>query len=112
MLLHNAKRCDNILLLHSAILERSGKMVNTLKLKGKMAELGYNQKDVAKQLGISPATVSQKLNNVRPMTLLEANTLSEFLEIEDKDFKEYFFVEKIAQRNKIIIPPTLHTSTK
>lgn len=75
-------------------------MVNTLKLKGRMVELGYNQKDIAKLLDISSATVSQKLNNVRPMTLLEANTLSEFLEIEDKDFKEYFFVKKIAQCSK------------
>ena len=76
------------------------KMINTLKLKSKMVELGYTQKDIAKLLDIAPATVSQKLNNVRPMTLLEANTLSECLGIGDREFKEYFFVKEIAQCNK------------
>lgn len=66
-------------------------MINTLKVKGRMAELAITQKDVANALNIVPATVSQKINNVRPMSLSEAETLSKLLHIDNTDFGTYFF---------------------
>lgn len=71
-------------------------MVNTLKVKARMAELGFTQKDVAKALNLAKPTVSQKLNNVRPMYLREADILADMLEIDTMQFGEYFFSSNIA----------------
>lgn len=66
-------------------------MVNTNKLKGRMKELEITQFDVAKELKLSPPTVSQKLNNVRDFNLEEAEKLSDMLGIEVGEFGVYFF---------------------
>lgn len=71
-------------------------MVNTNKLKSRLVEMGYTQKDLAEELGIATATMNQKLNNVRPLKLSEAYTIANFLKILDSDFKSYFFAEIIA----------------
>lgn len=46
-----------------------------------MAELELTQKDVAKMLNIAQATANQKINNVRTLTLVEAEKLCEILEM-------------------------------
>lgn len=56
-----------------------------------MAELGFTQKDIAKELELSPATVSQKINGVRPMYLDEAKKLAEILRVKDDEFRSIFF---------------------
>lgn len=66
-------------------------MVNTNKIKGKMKELEITQLDIARELSLSPPTVSQKLNNVRDFNLEEAEKLSNMLHIETGDFGSYFF---------------------
>ena len=66
-------------------------MLNVSKVKGRLAELGLVQKDVAEALGIAIPTASQKLNRVRPMDLDEAEKLAKLLKIKDDQFKEYFF---------------------
>lgn len=71
-------------------------MVNTLKLKARMMEFGFNQKDVAEALNIAPSTVSQKINNTRPMYLKEADLLADLLKINTMQFGEYFFTSNIA----------------
>lgn len=71
-------------------------MINTLKIKARMVELGLVQKDVAKAMGIATPTVSQKLNNIRPMNLEEADKLADLLKIDTIQFGEYFFKTKIA----------------
>lgn len=71
-------------------------MINTNKIKGRMAELGITQKDLAKALKISPPTVSQKINNVRPMDLSEAEIMTEILKIQSDEFAEYFFCNNVA----------------
>lgn len=71
-------------------------MVNTLKLKARIMEFGFTQKDVAKALNIALPTVSQKLNNKRPMYLQEADIIANLLEIPTQEFGEYFFTQKIA----------------
>lgn len=71
-------------------------MVNTLKLKARIMEFGFNQKDIAKVLNLAPSTVSQKINNVRPMYLKEADILANLLKINTMEFGEYFFTSNIA----------------
>ena len=71
-------------------------MINTLKIKGRMMEYGLTQKDVAKALEIATPTVSQKINNIRPMNLKEADTLAILLKIPTEKIGEYFFSQNIA----------------
>ena len=66
-------------------------MANTEMLKKRMAERGISQSDMARLLGIAPPTMSQKINNLRPFTLDEADTLSRELEIPPDEFRAYFF---------------------
>lgn len=66
-------------------------MINTNKIKGRMAELNITQKDVAVALNIAQPTANQKINNVRPMDLDEAEKLSELLKIPSTEFELYFF---------------------
>lgn len=66
-------------------------MVNTNKIKGRMKELEITQADVAKCLNIAQPTANQKINNVRPFDLDEAEKLSALLQIEAGDFGSYFF---------------------
>lgn len=71
-------------------------MVNTNKIKGRIMELGMTYKDVASELKLALPTVSQKINNVRPMNLVEAEKLGKLLKIESKDFTTYFFTDYVA----------------
>lgn len=66
-------------------------MANTRKLKAKMVELGITQTDLAKRLGLAAPTVCQKINNIRPFSLKEADEVAEILHISDADFRTYFF---------------------
>ncbi|WP_227945458.1 helix-turn-helix domain-containing protein [Ruminococcus albus] len=69
------------------------KVVNTNKIKGRMKELEITQADVAKCLEIAQPTANQKINNVRPFDLNEAEKLAELLNIEAGDFGLYFFAQ-------------------
>ena len=66
-------------------------MINTNKIKGRIVELGMTYKDVAAELELALPTVSQKINNVRPMYLDEAEKLARLLKIKPEDFAIYFF---------------------
>lgn len=66
-------------------------MINTSKIKGRLAELGLTQKDVADALQIAQPTANQKINNIRPMDLDEAEKLSILLKISPEEFQTYFF---------------------
>jgi transcriptional regulator with XRE-family HTH domain len=56
-----------------------------------MKELSITQADVAKELRIAQPTANQKINNIRPFDLEEAETLAKMLQIEAQDFGTYFF---------------------
>ena len=71
-------------------------MVNSRKIKGRMAELGITQKDIADQLNLAAPTVSQKINNIRPMDLGEAERLARILCVREGEFAEYFFWDGVA----------------
>ncbi|WP_342432639.1 helix-turn-helix transcriptional regulator [Neobacillus sp. FSL H8-0543] len=76
-------------------------MINTLKVKSRLVELGLNQKDVAKKLGLSLPTVSQKINNKRPMHLNEVMELANLLMIDETKLVTYFFCNYVAYSNLI-----------
>lgn len=75
-------------------------MINTSKIKGRLAEMGLTQKDVAKALGIAQPTVNQKINNIRPMDLEEAEKLSVLLGIKPEDFQVFFFTQELHSATK------------
>jgi hypothetical protein len=66
-------------------------MVNTNKIKGRMRELEITQADVAKCLNIAQPTANQKINNIRPFDLDEAEKFSALLGINAGEFGTYFF---------------------
>lgn len=71
-------------------------MVNTLKLRGRIREKGLTQKDVAEMLNVSETTVGAKINNKRPITLDEADKISEILGISDGEFVSFFLTRVVA----------------
>ena len=70
-------------------------MVNSDKLKGIMREKRMTQADAAKLLGLSECSVNQKINNVRPFFLDEAEKLANALEIDSGGFGVYFLLRKL-----------------
>jgi transcriptional regulator with XRE-family HTH domain len=59
------------------------------KIKGRMAELGISQKEVAEKLEISTHGYNRKINGKRPFTIPEAEKLIIILDL--KNPAEYFF---------------------
>lgn len=72
--------------------------MNRRKLKGKLVEKGLRHKDLAAKdtWNCAVCTVSQKLNGVRPITLDEANILSEKLNLTAQEYYDIFFQNEIA----------------
>lgn len=68
-------------------------MLNTLKIKARIVELGLNQRDVAKALNISLPAANQKINGVRPLNMHEARKISKLLRIEDIEFVKFFYID-------------------
>lgn len=66
-------------------------MVNSNKIKGRMKEKEITQAAVAKHLNIAQPTANQKINNIRPFDLDEAEKLAMLLGIDLGEFGEYFF---------------------
>lgn len=66
-------------------------MINSRKVNARMKELELTQTKVAADMNIAQPTLSQKINNARPMDLEEAEKLQIILEIPDNEFKSYFF---------------------
>lgn len=66
-------------------------MIAINKIKGRLAEKSLTQGDVAKAWKCAAPTVSQKLNGKRPMNLDEAEILGKLLELDDKEYYEFFY---------------------
>lgn len=76
--------------------QRREAMINSAAITNRLKALGLKQKDVAAATGLRQATVSQKINNIRPMLLSEAETIAGLLKIGDLEFS-YFFFSKALQ---------------
>lgn len=66
-------------------------MVNTLKLKGKIAEQNTTISKLASDMGLTAYSLGRKIGGRAIMTLDEANKLQTLLDIPDSDFRSYFF---------------------
>lgn len=71
--------------------------VDVAKIKGKMAELGVTQADVAELLGIDTSTVNRKLNQDEnsAFKIGEAQKLAQLLKFENPG--AIFFADKVAE---------------
>lgn len=70
---------------------------NYSKLLGRIRELGLNQEDVAKHIGISASTFNRKLNNYSDFTQPEIDAICELLNISKEKIGEYFFDVKVQK---------------
>lgn len=75
------------------ITERKGDTyeMNLPKLRGKIAEKGFNQTDISRLFGgCTRQTVSNKVSGKTPITLDEAQRLSELLDLTDQEKLDIF----------------------
>jgi len=68
-------------------------MLNLPKVRGRMAELGLTQKDIAAEdcWDCALSTVSLKLNGDRPILLDEADALAKKLQLNDAEYYIFFY---------------------
>ena len=67
------------------------------KILGRIKECGFNQTKLAKQIGISVSTLSEKLNNKYAFTMKEINEICKTLGIPKLEIGIYFFAEKVQK---------------
>lgn len=66
-------------------------MINTNKIRGRIAGNGLTIQAIAPQMGITPYTLGKKISNESPMTLDEALNFSIILDIPKEEIYDYFF---------------------
>ena len=68
-------------------------MLNLPRVRGRMAELGLTQKDIAAEdcWDCALSTVSLKLNGDRPILLDEADALAKKLQLNDAEYYIFFY---------------------
>lgn len=67
------------------------------RLRGKIRELFGTQEAFAKEIGMSSASLSAKLNNQVDFSQSEINRAAELLEIDTKYIPVYFFTAKVKE---------------
>lgn len=72
--------------------------MNANLLKGKMAEKGVSQAELAKAIGISVNSMSRKMLGKREFQLSEAVAISKFLQLENPG--EIFFGDRIPNMQR------------
>jgi len=76
-------------------------VINTNRIKGRLRELDMTQADLAVKVGLSPATMNQKINGLRPLFLNEAEAIASALSIPDTHFVDYFFSRELRSAENI-----------
>lgn len=67
------------------------------KLLGRIKEYGYTQERLAKEVGMTKATMNLKLNNNAYFTQPEIEKIRKILGIEIGEIGAYFFVYKVQE---------------
>ena len=67
------------------------------KLLGRIREKGYTQAQLEKIVGMTPGTLSLKLNNLAYFKQTEINDICEVLEIPDCELRAYFFTLEVRK---------------
>lgn len=70
---------------------------NYAKLLGRIKEYGLTQKVLAKKIGCSSTTISEKLNNKYAFTMKEIDAICNTLDIPKSEIGIYFFTEKVQK---------------
>lgn len=68
------------------------------KIIGRMAELGYTQEKLAKEMNISQVSLSNKLNGNVNFTWDELALLIKLLNIKDNEISDFLFADVIRNR--------------
>lgn len=72
-------------------------LVNVNKLKGKIVECGLNISILADEIGIDKATLYRKISeNGDPITIREADKISEALNLSKEEVNDIFFSQYVA----------------
>ncbi|MCT3055136.1 DUF739 family protein [Leuconostoc citreum] len=69
------------------------------RLYGRMKSNGYNQSSLAREIGISPASLTNKLKGV-PFRQDEMLNICKALNIDDKEMATYFFTIKVQKTER------------
>lgn len=72
--------------------------MNMNRLRGIMAERQCTQRALAKGIGVSESTLTNKMNGKYSFNIDEAIKICEFLHIEDPDTKATIFLTKPSQK--------------
>ena len=67
------------------------------KLLGRIKEFGHTQSSLAKAVGVTETTMSQKLNNKSVFGQPEIRKICKLLEISDAEIGIYFFTLKVRK---------------
>ncbi len=78
-------------------------MVNTDKLNSVIKEKGYTKESIARRLGISKQSLSNKINNKTPFRDTEVLFLKELLHLSDAAFVSIFFAKGFDCESKLEI---------
>ncbi|MBR5199239.1 MAG: DUF739 family protein [Bacteroidales bacterium] len=65
------------------------------KLLGRIKEKGLTQENLAKSIGITPGSMSEKLNNKANFKQKEIIAICRELDISVGEIGEYFFTQKV-----------------
>ena len=74
-------------------------MINTAKVKGRIAEKETTIQNIAPQIPCTPYTLGQQIGNKVPMTLDTAEKLCEILDIKQVEFADFFLYNKLQKCN-------------
>ena len=66
---------------------------NYSKLLGRIKEYGYTQETLAKEIGMTKSTFSQKLNNKFAFKQNEIKAICDILDIDISDIGAYFYAQ-------------------
>ncbi len=75
-------------------------MINTEKMKMCIKSHGLTQSKIAEFIGISDSLLSMKILNKRAMTLSEAEAIAHVLNIDDREFSDYFLVNFCCKKQR------------
>ena len=67
------------------------------KLLGRIREKGFTQAQLANLVGMTPGTMSTKLNNQARFKQSEILAISDVLDIPVSEYGEYFFTRKVRE---------------
>ena len=68
------------------------------KLRGKIKEKFGSESSLSKEMGLSPTSISYRLNNIVEFSSTEIYRLIVLLDLPGDKIKEYFFEEKVCKK--------------